>query len=82
MVGRRSRRRAASRGGFVVGYRVRHGHDGLDENVIATSDARGETLTEVVRLPASHFGARWIERPAIVPLADGGSAGSDRLPRR
>lgn len=59
-------------GGFVVGYRVRHGHDGFDENVIATSDARGETLTEVVRLPASHFGARWIERPAIVPLADGG----------
>lgn len=58
-------------GGFVVVYRARHGHDGYDENVVCTMAEGSDELTEVVRLRAEHFGARWIERPAIVPLLDG-----------
>ncbi|CAN5321893.1 hypothetical protein BH11ACT3_BH11ACT3_03760 [soil metagenome] len=58
-------------GGFVVAYRVRNGHDGVDENVIALAPD-GVTLTEVSRFPATRFeGGRWVERPAIVELPDG-----------
>ena len=57
-------------GGIVVAWRERHGHDGFDENVIARSPD-GERLEEVLRLPAAHFDARWIERPALVPLPGG-----------
>jgi len=59
-------------GGLVVAWRERHGHDGFDVNVIARSGDGGATVTEVLRVDARHFGARWIERPALVPLAGGG----------
>jgi hypothetical protein len=55
----------------VVAWRERHGHDGFDVNVIARSSDGGATVTEVLRLDARHFGARWIERPALLPTADG-----------
>lgn len=58
--------------GLVVAWRERHGHDGFDVNVIARSPDGGETLDEVLRLDARHFGARWIERPALIALPDGG----------
>lgn len=57
-------------GGLVVAWRERHGHDGVDRNVIARSD--GESLDVVLALDAAHFGARWIERPALVRLPGGG----------
>jgi hypothetical protein len=52
-------------GEFVIGYRVRHGNDGVDQNVVARS-ADGETLSTVFTLDASQFGVRWMERPALV----------------
>ena len=52
-------------GGFVIGYRVRNGHDGIDQTVIARSPD-GERLTTVATLDQSRFGAQWMERPAIV----------------
>jgi hypothetical protein len=58
-------------GGFVIAYRVRNGHGGVDENVIARS-ADGVELDEVARFAATRFGGRWVERPAIVVLPDGG----------
>jgi hypothetical protein len=64
-------------GGFVVAYRVRNGHDGVDENVIAIA-RDGVTLAEVARFPATRFdGGRWVERPAIVelPAVDGRGGG-------
>jgi len=58
-------------GGLIVAWRERHGHDGFDRNVIARSPD-GVTLETVLELPAEHFGARWIERPALVALPGGG----------
>jgi hypothetical protein len=52
-------------GGFVVGYRVRNGHDGIDQTVVARSPD-GETFTTVAVLDQRRFGARWMERPAVV----------------
>jgi hypothetical protein len=57
-------------GGFVVGYRVRNGHDGIDQTVVARSPD-GERLTTVATLDQSRFGAQWMERPAIVRTGDG-----------
>jgi hypothetical protein len=57
-------------GSFVIGYRVRNGHDGIDQTVVARS-ADGETLTTVATLDQSRFGAQWMERPAIVRLPGG-----------
>lgn len=58
-------------GGYVVAYRVRHGHDGVDENVIAHAPD-GVELTEISRIPATRFeGGRWVERPAILRTPDG-----------
>jgi hypothetical protein len=59
-------------GGLVVAWRERHGHAGFDVNVIARSADGGATMDEVLRLDARHFGARWIERPALVALPGGG----------
>ena len=57
-------------GGLVVGYRVRNGHDGIDQTVIARSPD-GETFTTVATLDQSRFGAQWMERPAVVRTEQG-----------
>ena len=57
-------------GGFVVGYRVRNGHDGMDQTVVARSPD-GETFTTVATLDQSRFGAQWMERPAVVRTPQG-----------
>jgi hypothetical protein len=57
-------------GSFVVGYRVRNGHDGIDQTVIARSPD-GEAFTTVTTLDQSRFGAQWMERPAIVRTEQG-----------
>jgi hypothetical protein len=58
-------------GSLVVGYRVRNGHDGIDQTVIARSPD-GETLTTVATLDQSRFGAQWMERPAVLRTEQGG----------
>jgi hypothetical protein len=55
----------------VLAYRVRNGHDGIDQTAIARS-ADGEPLTRVVTLDETRFGAEWMERPALVQLREGG----------
>jgi hypothetical protein len=57
-------------GGFVVGYRVRNGHDGIDQTVVARS-VDGERFTTVATLDQSRFGAQWMERPALVRTPEG-----------
>jgi len=57
-------------GSLVVGYRVRNGHDGIDQTVIARSPD-GESLTTVATLDQSRFGAQWMERPAVVRTEQG-----------
>jgi hypothetical protein len=57
-------------GTFVIGYRVRNGHDGIDQTVIARS-ADGEALTTVATLDQSRFGAQWMQRPAVVRTGQG-----------
>src|ERR671910_518023 len=57
-------------GGFVVGYRVRNGHDGIDQTVVARSPD-GERFTTVATLDQSRFGAQWMERPAVVRTPEG-----------
>src|ERR671915_2433437 len=52
-------------GTFVIGYRVRNGHDGNDQTVIARS-ADGEELEIVAVLDESRFDAMGMERPALV----------------
>jgi hypothetical protein len=59
-----------SDGSFVVGYRVRNGHDGIDQTVIARS-ADGERLTTVATLDQTRFDAQWMQRPAIVRTEQG-----------
>jgi hypothetical protein len=57
-------------GTFVVGYRVRNGHDGHDETVVARSED-GETLVTVATLDERDFDAFAVERPAVVRTDDG-----------
>jgi hypothetical protein len=57
-------------GTFVVGYRVRNGHDGNDETVVARS-ADGEEFTTVATLDEARFDAQAVERPALVRTEDG-----------
>jgi hypothetical protein len=57
-------------GGFVIAYRVRNGHDGIDQTVVATSPD-GETFTTEAVLDQTRFGAQWMERPSIARLPDG-----------
>ena len=52
-------------GGFIVAYRVRNGHDGNDETIVARS-GDGERLTTVATLDESDFDAKGMERPALV----------------
>ena len=57
-------------GTFVIGYRVRHGHDGIAETVIARSED-GERFTTVATLEQTEFGAKSMERPSIVRTETG-----------
>jgi hypothetical protein len=57
-------------GGFVIGYRVRNGHDGIDQTVVARS-LDGERFTTVATLDQERFGAQWMERPAVVRTPEG-----------
>jgi hypothetical protein len=52
-------------GTFVIAYRVRNGHDGTAETVIARSED-GERFTTVATLEQSQFGAKSMERPSLV----------------
>jgi len=61
---------ADGNGGFVVGYRVRNGHDGIDQTVVARSPD-GERFTTVATLDQRRFGAQWMERPAMVRTPEG-----------
>jgi hypothetical protein len=54
-------------GTYVIAYRVRNGHEGLDQTVVARS-ADGETFTTVATLDGRRFGANWMERPALVKV--------------
>jgi hypothetical protein len=57
-------------GTYVLAYRVRNGHDGNDQNVVARSDD-GVSFDTVVTLDESRFGAMYVERPALVRTDDG-----------
>src|SRR5687768_7721096 len=57
-------------GTFVVGYRVRNGHDGNDETVVARSED-GERFETVVTLDEGRFEASAVERPALVRTETG-----------
>ncbi len=57
-------------GSLVVAYRVRNGHDGNDQTVIARSPD-GERLTTVAMLDEEDFGAMGMERPALVRTPEG-----------
>jgi hypothetical protein len=57
-------------GSFVVAYRVRNGHDGHDQTVVARSPD-GEKLMTVAVLDQDRFGAEWVERPALVHTPEG-----------
>jgi hypothetical protein len=52
-------------GSFVVAYRVRNGHDGNDQTLVARS-SDGERLDTVATLDEADFGAQGMERPALV----------------
>ena len=52
-------------GTLVIGYRARHGHDGVAETVIARSED-GERFTTVATLEQSEFDAKSMERPSLV----------------
>lgn len=56
-------------GGFVVAYRVRNGHDGNDQTVIARSPD-GERLETIGVLDETRFDAMGMERPALARTAD------------
>jgi hypothetical protein len=55
---------------YLLAYRMRNGHDGTDQNVVARSDD-GVTFDTLVTLDDSDFGAMYIERPALVRTDDG-----------
>jgi hypothetical protein len=57
-------------GAFVIGYRVRNGHDGNDQTIVARS-ADGEHLTTVAVLDEADFDAQGMERPAVVRTESG-----------
>src|SRR5690349_10788685 len=52
-------------GTVLLAYRVRHGHDGHDEVVVARS-ADGERFTPLFNLDERRFGAMAVERPSLV----------------
>ncbi|HWM86532.1 MAG TPA: hypothetical protein VNO33_11860 [Kofleriaceae bacterium] len=52
-------------GTILLAYRVRTGHDGIDANAIARS-SDGERFTTVAWLEQEQFGAKHVERPALI----------------
>jgi hypothetical protein len=57
-------------GTFVIAYRLRNGHDGIDQTVVARSED-GEIFTTIAVLDQARFGAQWMERPALVRTEQG-----------
>ena len=57
-------------GTLIIGYRLRHGHDGVAETVIARSED-GERFTTVATLEQSEFDAKSMERPSLVRTETG-----------
>jgi hypothetical protein len=57
-------------GSFVIGYRVREGHDGVDSTMVARS-VDGETFETVATLRETDFDAMGMERPALVRTDSG-----------
>jgi hypothetical protein len=57
-------------GAFLLAYRVRNGHDGNDETIVARSED-GERFQTLVTLDESRFGAMAVERPALVRIDRG-----------
>jgi hypothetical protein len=57
-------------GTWVIAYRVRNGHDGIDETVIAVSED-GERLHAVVTLDETRWNAMGMERPSLLKTEDG-----------
>jgi hypothetical protein len=57
-------------GSIVIAYRVRNGHDGIDQTIVARSP-HGETFTTLAILDQTRFGAQWMERPALVRTPEG-----------
>jgi hypothetical protein len=57
-------------GTWVIAYRVRNGHDGIDETVIAVSED-GERLDTVATVDETRFDAMGMERPSLVRTEDG-----------
>jgi hypothetical protein len=57
-------------GAFLLAHRVRNGHDGNDETIVARSDD-GERFETLVTLDESRFGAVAVERPALVRIERG-----------
>jgi len=57
-------------GTILLAYRVRNGHDGHDETVVARSDD-GVAFETLVTLPEWRFDAMGVERPALVRTDDG-----------
>ncbi len=57
-------------GSILLAYRVRNGHDGNDQTVVARS-ADGVSFETLVVLDESHFDAMDVERPSLVRTDDG-----------
>jgi hypothetical protein len=57
-------------GTFLLAYRVRNGHDGNDETVLARSED-GERFETLLTLDESRFGAMAVERPALARTDEG-----------
>lgn len=55
---------------YLLAYRVRNGHDGTDQNVVARSED-GVSFETLVTFDDADFGAMYVERPALV-RSDGG----------
>jgi hypothetical protein len=57
-------------GTFAIAYRLRNGHEGAAETVVARSED-GERFTTVATLGQSEFGAKSMERPSLVRTETG-----------
>jgi hypothetical protein len=59
-------------GSVLLGYRLRHGHDGHDEVVVARSADGATGFAPLLTLDERRFGAAAVERPALARTDDGG----------
>jgi hypothetical protein len=59
-------------GSVLLGYRLRHGHDGHDEVVVARSADGATGFETLLTLDERRFGATAVERPALLRTDDGG----------